>query len=102
MKKLISLFAAMILIAATAASCSSGGSTISITEYESITNGMTYEEVCDIIGGEGELLANTDLDLGDDLVTESYSWEGEGSVGANALIMFQGGKVISKSQAGLE
>ena len=98
MKKLISLFAAMILIAATAASCSSGGSTISITEYESITNGMTYEEVCDIIGGEGELLANTDLDL----VTESYSWEGEGSVGANALIMFQGGKVISKSQAGLE
>lgn len=102
MKKMISFLAALILVLSFGVSCSSDGSKISMEEFNSINEGMTYEEVCEIIGGEGEQLANTDLGLGDEFVTESYQWECEGSIGANAIIMFQGGKVVTKSQAGLE
>ena len=76
--------------------------TITLAEYNQIETGMTYFQVCDIIGGYGELLSETDLGLGSEYATEMYMWEGEGSLGANANIMFQGGKVTSKAQFGLE
>lgn len=76
--------------------------TITLAEYNQIETGMTYFQVCDIIGGYGELLSETDLGLGSEYATEMYMWEGDGSLGANANVMFQGGKVTSKSQFGLE
>ncbi len=102
MKKPITLLAILILILSFSVSCSSNNSKISMEEFNSINEGMTYNEVCEIIGGEGEQLANIDLGLGDELITESYKWEGEGNADANAVIMFQGGKVVTKSQSGLE
>ena len=76
--------------------------TITMAEYDQIEIGMTYFQVCDIIGGYGELLSEADLGLGSEYAVEMYMWEGEGSIGANANIMFQGGKVTSKAQFGLE
>ncbi|MBQ7779109.1 MAG: DUF3862 domain-containing protein [Clostridia bacterium] len=76
---------------------------ISLKEFNSIETGMTYEEVCDIIGCEGELISSADLNVGSEYASEIYSWKGEtGIIGANASVTFQGGKVISKAQFGLE
>lgn len=76
--------------------------TISLAEFNEITTGMSYDEVVAIVGGPGEILSQADLGLGTQAATVMYSWAGEGSVGANATVMFQGGEVISKAQAGLQ
>ena len=76
--------------------------TISLEEFNKIEIGMTYEQVCNIIGGEGTLNSALDLEIGDEYKTELYSWTGDGAIGANANITFQGGKVMSKAQFGLK
>lgn len=76
--------------------------TISKDEFEAISSGMTYEEVVEIVGSDGELLSESDLGIGDAYKSSIYMWKGEGSWGANANVTFQGGKVISKAQIGLE
>lgn len=75
--------------------------TITMAEYNQIEMGMTYYRVCEIIGGTGTLLSETDLDIGYEYSTDMYSWDGEGSLGANANVTFQGGSVVSKAQFGL-
>ena len=77
-------------------------STISLAEFEAIQTGMEYQEVFDIIGGRGTMLSEVDMGLGDEYYTVMYQWEGEGSLGANATVTFQGGVVTSKAQFGLE
>lgn len=76
--------------------------TISLEEFNAIKTGMTYQEVFDIVGSRGEVLSEVDLGLGDEYYTAMYTWDGEGSLGANANVTFQGGKVTSKAQFGLE
>lgn len=76
--------------------------TITLEEYNQIETGMTYFQVCDIIGGYGEVLSEVDLGIGSEYATEMYMWEGEGITGANANVTFQGGKVTAKAQFGLE
>ncbi|WP_309479061.1 DUF3862 domain-containing protein [Brevibacillus agri] len=75
--------------------------TMSKAEFDKIQNGMSYEEVVAIVGGPGEMLSETGT-KGDQFYTVMYAWEGEGGFGANANAMFQGGKMISKSQFGLK
>ncbi|MGM7634213.1 DUF3862 domain-containing protein [Bacillus sp. Hm123] len=75
--------------------------TISLKEFEQIQNGMTYEEIAKIIGGEGEKQSETG-EAGTDLHTVIYSYSGEGGIGANANFTFQGGKLMNKAQFGLE
>ncbi len=75
---------------------------ISLEEFNKIETGMTYDEVCGIIGGEGTLGSSVDIGVGDEYKTEIYQWTGDGSIGANANVTFQGGKVISKAQIGLK
>ena len=48
-----------------------------------LQTGMTYVEVRDLIGADGELTNSADI-------------------GTNAMIMFQGGELTSKSQYGLK
>lgn len=76
--------------------------TITLAEFNEIKNGMGYQEVFDIIGSRGEVLSEVDLGLGDEFVTMMFQWDGEGTLGANANVTFQGGKVIAKAQFGLE
>lgn len=74
--------------------------TISKTEFDALTNGMSYEEAVNIIGGSGEVLSETGSP-GDAYYTVMYTWEGEGDLGANANVMFQDNKLITKAQYGL-
>ena len=89
------------LIKGTDADVINSEASISLEEFNKIETGMTYKEVCDIIGGEGTLGASSDIGLGDEYKTEIYQWTGDGVLGANANVTFQGGKVFSKAQAGL-
>lgn len=72
--------------------------TISYDEYTKIETGMTYDEVCKIVGSYGYEMARTEM-VG--YQTVIVAWDGEGSIGANANVTFQNGKVIAKAQAGL-
>lgn len=77
-------------------------STITLEEFNAVQSGMNYQEVFDIIGGRGTLLSEVDMGLGSEYYTAMYQWDGEGAVGANATVTFQGGVVASKAQFGLE
>lgn len=74
---------------------------ISKEEFDKLENGMSYEEAVEIIGVEGELISETGS-KGDQFYTVMYQWDGESGFGANANAMFQGGKLESKAQFGLE
>ena len=71
---------------------------ITMEMYEAVKNGMTYEEVVEIFGGEGAPMSSSKLL---DSVSIIYMWEGE-SLGSNCNITFQDGKVFAKAQMGLE
>ena len=73
---------------------------ISKAEFDQIRNGMSYEEVKYIIGGEGEMLSESG-NPGDQFYTVMYSYKGKGGLGANANFMFQNGQLQNKSQIGL-
>lgn len=76
--------------------------TITLEEFEAVKTGMSYDEVVAIIGGDGIASSEVDLGVGNEYKTAMYIWDGEGSLGANANITFQGGKVVSKAQIGLD
>ncbi|MDA2593848.1 hypothetical protein PDQ30_26855 [Bacillus cereus group sp. Bc065] len=75
--------------------------TISKDEFNRIENGMTYDQVKEIIGSDGEVMSEGG-DKGTEYYTVMYMWKGEGSPGANANFMFQGGKLNNKAQFGLK
>ncbi|MEW4431240.1 hypothetical protein AB1I68_27875 [Paenibacillus pabuli] len=70
------------------------GIRITFAQYEKLEVGMTYDEVKEIIGGEGEALSEAEN-------TVVYSYKGAGDTGANAILAFQGGKLLTKAQSGL-
>lgn len=74
------------------------GGDITLSEFNKLQSGMSYEEAVKIIGSKGEVMSESNL-LG--IHTIMYSWSGGGSAGANAIIMFQNDRVISKTQIGL-
>lgn len=74
---------------------------ITAEEYEQITNGMNYQEVCKIIGGDGVLIQTVDLGLGESFITTIYEWKIEDDELAFANVVFKNGVVISKSQQGI-
>lgn len=76
--------------------------TISLEEFNQIKTGMTIQDVYDIVGSSGTMISEVDLGLGSEYRTIMFQWDGEGSLGANANVTFQGGKVIEKAQFGLE
>lgn len=74
---------------------------ISLAEFKEIKNGMSYEEVVKIVGGEGEVQSEVGEES-DQYYTVAYSFQGEKGFGSNVILMFQGGKLNTKSQAGLK
>ncbi|WP_338554287.1 hypothetical protein [Paenibacillus sp. KS-LC4] len=68
---------------------------ITFEQYQQLEIGMTYDEVKVIVGGDGKALSET-VDL------VAYSYMGVGAIGANAVLSFNKGKLLSKAQAGLE
>lgn len=73
--------------------------TMTKAEFEKAKNGMTYKQVTAIVGGPGELLVGAG-NPGDQHYTVQFY--GEGSMEANAQLMFNGGKLESKAQMGLK
>jgi hypothetical protein len=72
---------------------------ISAAEFQAIQTGMTPEEVTAIVGSPGEVISENALA---GTRTVMVQWQGESGFGANANAMFQNGKLIQKSQFGLE
>lgn len=72
---------------------------ITAEKFNRIESGMTYDEVVNIVGSDGELLSQADVG-GDEYKTEMYVWYGV-VPGSNANVTFQGGKVVAKAQFGL-
>lgn len=70
--------------------------TITYEKYQKIQNGMTYDELFNIIGVNGIEMSRVSIS---GYTTVSYSWENLD--GSNIIVMLQNGKVISKAQAGL-
>ena len=115
MKKVLLALCAVLIICLAFAGCSPNDiikgtdadvihsqASISLEEFNKIKTGMSYKEVCSIVGGEGTLGSSVDVGLGEEYKTEIYQWTGDGTIGANANVTFQGGKVISKAQIGLQ
>ena len=76
--------------------------TITMEEYDQIKIGMTYDEVREIVGGDGENVSSADFGIGSESIMEIYSWDGAEDGYGSATIIVQDGTVISKSQYGLE
>lgn len=83
------------------ADSSSSASGVTLERFNSIETGMTYAQVCEVFGTEGELISEVDIG-GKEYKTQMYSWAGNGSLGANCNCTFQGGALQSKAQFGLE
>lgn len=73
--------------------------TISLDEFNRLELNMKYSDVVYIIGGYGEKISESDVS---GTYITMYQFEGEGSIGANAILMFENGVLTSKAQSGLE
>lgn len=72
--------------------------TATMDKYNQVQTGMSYDQVKEIMGGDGELESDTDVSGSK---SQLYLWNGE-SVGSNASITFTDGAVSSKAQFGLD
>lgn len=75
---------------------------VTLEEYKQLSSGMTEQQVWDIIGGQCTNTGTTDLGIGSQYVSVSYGCNGNGSVGSNVVLVFQGGKLSTMSQTGLK
>lgn len=82
---------------APAASGTSPSSGLTYANYLRLKNGMSYREVVGILGREGEEMSRSEL-VG--ITTVAYTWKRWN--GANIIVMFQDGGLITKAQAGLD
>lgn len=69
-----------------------------LEEFQKIKIGMTYAEVCDIIGSLGTLSGQT----GGSVNVNIYTWVGNGEKDSQAIITFTGQKVFLTTQVGLK
>lgn len=78
--------------------------TITKAQYDQITNGMTYDQVKQIIGSDGSKLSESTYKdaQGNTVNVQIFYWQGNGSSDSNANITFQGNTVASKSSYGLK
>jgi len=71
---------------------------VTMEQFTKIQEGMSYEEVVEILGSKGELLSSSDIA---EYKTVMYQWKGTSIMG-NMNAMFQNNKMVSKAQFGLE
>ena len=72
---------------------------ITMSEYNEIQNGMTYDEVVEIVGGPGQPSVSSGSP---GYQIELYTWYGNGTAGSNANVTFTNGQVTGKAQVGLK
>lgn len=71
---------------------------ITLEEFNKIENGMTYEQVKEIVGCEGTVNSDTEV-MGSKMTI--YSWYGKDGI-SNANVSIQDNKLINKTQIGLK
>ena len=71
---------------------------VTLEQYNQVKIGMTLKETTKILGDKYTVSAESGNST---YATRILSWKGRGTLGANVIITFQGGVVISKAQAGL-
>lgn len=74
---------------------------VNYANFQKIQNGMSYSQVVELLGEEGELLSESDVLNDPQYATKMYYWYDYTGI-SNCNVMFQGGKVISKAQVGLK
>lgn len=74
--------------------------TVTIENFNKIETGMTYEQVCDILGKDGAVVSEVDIGV-TGYKTTIYSWYDNTGI-ANCNVTVQGGKVMAKAQIGLK
>lgn len=72
---------------------------LTYSNYLKIENNMTYRQVADIFGFEGELEYSSSYG---NYTYETYEWENKDEILVYVTVHFTNGKVTSKSQWGLE
>jgi len=72
--------------------------TITLTEFNQLQDGMSYSDVAGIVGSEGVVDSQTDID---DMHLITYHWNGNDDY-SQACIEFENDKLIGKTQAGLK
>lgn len=70
---------------------------ITIDKFNQIEEGMTYSQVAELIGSEGNLLSEISFE---GISTKTYNWPASNGI-ASATIIFNNDKVSAKSQIGL-
>ena len=74
--------------------------TVTYSEYQDVKNGMTYEEVVEIVGEEGKEMSNIDaqgVGNAQGISAKGYKWQN--SDGSNMIVSFVNGEVATKAQA---
>lgn len=74
--------------------------TISSEEYAMLEKGMSYEQLCEIIGGKGEIISEIDKP-GDEFYTAAYFFYGD-KAETSATFVFQSNRLKSKANTDLE
>lgn len=72
--------------------------TITKAEFDQIQMGMSYEQVREIIGGDGDVMSEVEIG---GMRTVVYMWKGN-SLGANANFTFTSGALQARAQFGLK
>jgi hypothetical protein len=76
---------------------SSGDSSLTMTKFNQIKDGMSYEETVAIMGSEGNQMLSSGKGQ---YKVETYKWEGPNF--QYVMLTFMGGKMNSKAQNGLK
>lgn len=71
---------------------------VSFERYDTLTAGMSYQLVEQILGCPGRQLSRSDIA---GYSTVMYGWDGRGMFGSNMNAMFQNGGLVNKAQFGL-
>lgn len=72
---------------------------ITMEEYNLIDTGMSYDEVKEIVGSDGEVSSQVESN-GIKIVI--ITWYGNGLAGSNANVTFTNNEVTAKAQVGLQ
>lgn len=72
---------------------------ITLNEFNKIKNGMSYDEVCEIVGSEGTVSSESGSGQ---YSLKIITWYGNGTAGSNANVSFTNNEVSGKAQVGLK
>lgn len=77
----------------------SRSSGVSMASFNQLRDGMSHKQVVEILGSEGEMVSSSNVA---GIKTIMYKWESRSSSYSAMSVMFQNGRLVMKSQYGLD